>query len=249
VITTAYSSQCAKKSAPEDHDRSEDGGKRLFHQTILKRAVIGFTSGVISSVALVTTLRSPFLGIAFGVVIGALYGLAVRPPRFAYAESIFTAGSLGIPLWAVVSIIVLPALAGNGPQWVPNGMRALFPRGVGAVWSQSWTGRQCRCCPARLAPVMLSLQPCHALLLEAAFPLRHGSCTRPQSAFDLPIAHPIGQRENQSRSGNLTRRQCSSLRPAVQFFSLFGIHPKQSLIISHNIKTPLPALCITGTSH
>lgn len=118
---------------PGGRNRTEDRRKRLFHQTNAKRAVIGFTSGLISSVALVTTLHSLFLGIALGAVADVLYALPVRPARFAYAESIFTAGSLGIPLWAVVSIIVLPAAAGNGPQWVVNGMRALFPQFVGWV--------------------------------------------------------------------------------------------------------------------
>jgi NADH:ubiquinone reductase (H+-translocating) len=99
----------------------------------IRRVVIGFAAGLIGSVALVTTLHSVFLGIAVGAVVGALYALAVHPTRFAYAESMFTAGSLGIPLWAVVSIILIPALAGNGPRWVSDGMRALFPQFVGWV--------------------------------------------------------------------------------------------------------------------
>jgi NADH:ubiquinone reductase (H+-translocating) len=114
-------------------DRNKDGRKRLFPHASIQRAVIGLTSGVISSVALVTTLHSLFLGIVLGAVVGVLYVLPVRPTRFAYAESIFTAGSLAIPLWAVVSIIVLPALGGNGPQWAANGMRALFPQFAGWV--------------------------------------------------------------------------------------------------------------------
>jgi NADH:ubiquinone reductase (H+-translocating) len=114
-------------------NRSQDRRKRLLPRTNIRRAVIGLTSGVISSVALVTTLHSFFLGIALGAVVGVLYVLPVRPTRFAYAEGIFTAGSLAIPLWAVVSIIVLPAFAGNGPQWAASGMRALFPQFVGWV--------------------------------------------------------------------------------------------------------------------
>jgi hypothetical protein len=93
----------------------------------IRRAAIGFSSGLISSVALTTTLHSLSLGIVVGVVVGALYGLAVRPARFAYAESVFTAGSLAILLWAVVSLLLLPTLAGNGPQWASDDMRVLFP--------------------------------------------------------------------------------------------------------------------------
>jgi len=99
----------------------------------IRRAAIGFWSGLISSVALTTTLHTLSLGIGLGVVVGALYGLAVRPARFAYAESVFTAGSLAIPLWAVVSVMLLPTLAGSGPQWAADGMRALFPQLVGWV--------------------------------------------------------------------------------------------------------------------
>ena len=107
---------------------------------IHKRGVIGFTSGVISSVALITTLHSLFLGIALGAVVCVLYALPVRPRRFAYAESIFTAGSLGIPLWAIVSIIVLPAAGGHGPQWAANGMRALFPQFLDGYYTEPALG-------------------------------------------------------------------------------------------------------------
>ena len=114
-------------------NRSKDRRQGLVPRTNIRRAVIGLTSGAICSVALITTLHSLFLGIALGTLAGVLYVLPVRPTRFAYAESIFTAGSLAIPLWAVVSIIVLPAFGGNGPQWAANGMRALFPQFVGWV--------------------------------------------------------------------------------------------------------------------
>jgi hypothetical protein len=110
----------------------------------VRRVVIGFTAGLISSVALVTILHSASLGLTLGTAVGALYGLAVRPTHFAYAESMFTAGSLGIPLCAVVSTIVPRTLAGNGPQWTADGMRRAVPsiRGVRAVWSRSGIDRR-----------------------------------------------------------------------------------------------------------
>jgi NADH dehydrogenase len=68
-----------------------------------------------------------------GAAVGVLYGIAVRPKPFNYAESTFTAGALGIPLWMLLSVILVPALAGNPPQWDVEGMRVLFPQFVGWV--------------------------------------------------------------------------------------------------------------------
>jgi hypothetical protein len=78
---------------------------------IVRRSTIGIASGLICSVALVATLHSLFSGVALGVAIGTLYAIAVRPTPFAYAESIFTAGALAIPLWIVLSVIVFPTVS------------------------------------------------------------------------------------------------------------------------------------------
>jgi PAS domain S-box-containing protein len=84
---------------------------------------------------------------------------------------------------------------------------------------------------------MLSLQAFHTFLLKTALPLRHGWRTRPQLPFDLAIAHSISQRQNQSCTEDITRRQRSRLRPPLQLIPLFAIDPKQSLIISHILTT------------
>jgi len=100
---------------------------------ILRRGAIGTAAGLIASIALITTLHNLMLGLVLGSVVGAVYSIIIRTTPFAYAESVFTAGTLGIPLWAVFSIIVLPMLGGSGPQWLAEGMRVLFPQFVGWV--------------------------------------------------------------------------------------------------------------------
>jgi hypothetical protein len=100
---------------------------------ILRRGAIGMAAGLIASVALIATLHNLTLGLVLGTLTGALYSTAFRATPFAYVESVFTAGTLGIPLWAVFSIIVLPMLGGSGPQWSAEGMRVLFPQFVGWV--------------------------------------------------------------------------------------------------------------------
>lgn len=99
----------------------------------IRRSLIGIASGLIASVALATTLHSAVLGIALGAAIGGLYGIAARPTPLAYAESVFTAASLAIPFWTLLSIILLPVLAGEGAQWDADAMRTALPQLVGWI--------------------------------------------------------------------------------------------------------------------
>jgi NADH dehydrogenase len=99
----------------------------------LRGRSIGLLSGAIASTALIATLHDGPWSLLLGSAIGVAYFGSLRPTRPAYADNLMAGGSLGVPLWCLISVIAVPLLSRQMPEWSAEQMRQHFPALVGWV--------------------------------------------------------------------------------------------------------------------
>jgi NADH dehydrogenase len=94
---------------------------------IFRRCSIGILSGATASTVLTATPHYALRNLILSVGIGAAYSAGLRPTRRAYVDNLLAGASLGVPLWGLVSVIVIPLLSGQMPAWSAEQMRENFP--------------------------------------------------------------------------------------------------------------------------
>jgi NADH dehydrogenase len=99
----------------------------------VRRAILGALAGSAATTPLMFLTTATGAELALVLVAGSLYSACVPPTRGAYADNIMAAASLGIPLWGITSILLLPVLSGNQMAMATVDIQAQFAPLVGWI--------------------------------------------------------------------------------------------------------------------
>jgi NADH dehydrogenase len=99
----------------------------------VRRGILGALSGSAASTPLMFLTAAGGTELAVALVAGSIYSACYPPTRGAYADNIMAAASLGIPLWGITSILLLPLLSGGQMAMAAVDIQAQFAPLVGWI--------------------------------------------------------------------------------------------------------------------